>query len=65
MLQLPELHAKLHIQKIQLHKTLSDLFCKPLYRELVRQCGFEKAVLLRRQAEPRYQVEELGLCEDC
>lgn len=42
-----------------------DLFHKPLYRELVRRCGFKKAVILRRQGTPRYLVEELESCEDC
>lgn len=42
--------------------SLEDLRRKPLYRELLERGGFERAVLLRRWAEPRYVVEELRPC---
>lgn len=41
---------------------VEDLLEKPLYRELLRRCGFEKAVLLRRWVTPRYLVEDLHSC---
>lgn len=40
-------------------ENVDDLLQKPLYRGLLDRRLFERAVVLRRWGEPRYQVEEL------
>lgn len=41
---------------------VEDLLGKPLYRELLTRCGFQKAVILRRWTNPHYLVEDLQPC---
>lgn len=43
-------------------ESVEDLLHRPLYRELLDRCAFEKAVVLRRWTTPRYVVEDLPLC---